>query len=75
MSISFNVYIIYHQFCYIILACFVLITYIGGQETLYCTHEALIVALEDPSAFCQASGTEVMTMMCTKHNQPRKVHC
>ena len=40
------------------LACFVLITYIGGQERLYCTHEALNVAFDNPSAFCQVSGIE-----------------
>ena len=39
------------------LACFVLITYIGGQERLYCTHEALNVAYDNPSAFCQVAGT------------------
>ena len=38
------------------LACFVLITYIGGQERLYCTHEALNVAYDNPSAFCQVAG-------------------
>ena len=38
-------------------ACFVLITYIGGQERLYCTHEALNVAYDNPSAFCQAAGS------------------
>ena len=38
------------------LACFVLITYIGGQERLYCNHEALNVAYDNPSAFCQVAG-------------------
>ena len=43
------------------LACFVLITYIGGQERLYCTHEALNVAVDNPSAFCQAAGIRITT--------------
>ena len=41
------------HFC---LACIVLITYIGGQERLYCTHEVLNVAYDNPSAFCQVAG-------------------
>ena len=44
--------------CIFCLACFVLISYIGGQERLYCTHEALNVAFDNPSAFCQVSGIE-----------------
>ena len=53
----------YHVRLYcIVLACFVLITYIGGQERLYCTHEALNVALEEPSAFCQVAGRQCMLL-------------
>ena len=41
---------------FIISAVFALITYIGGQERLYCTHEALTIAYDNPTAFCQLSG-------------------
>ena len=41
---------------YMFLACLVLITYLGGQERLYCTHEALNIAYNNPSSFCQFSG-------------------
>ena len=43
-------------------ACLVLITYIGGQERLYCTHEVLSIAYDNPSTFCQASGMIILTM-------------
>jgi len=46
----------------IYLACLILITYIGGQERLYCTHKVLIVAYDDPSPFCQASGLILLSM-------------
>ena len=37
-------------------ACFVLISYLGGQERLYCTDERLDIAYDNPSVFCQMSG-------------------
>ena len=39
-------------------ACLVLISYIGGQERLYCTDERLDIAYDNPSVFCQISGTD-----------------
>ena len=40
----------------VLIGCLILITYIGGQERLYCTHERLTIAYHNPSAFCQVSG-------------------
>ena len=37
-------------------ACFVLISYLGGQERLYCSDERLDIAYDNPSLFCQISG-------------------
>ena len=37
-----------------------LITYLGGQERLYCTDERLDVAFDNPSVFCQMSGIVVV---------------
>ena len=39
-----------------VVACFVLISYLGGQERLYCSDERLDVAYDNPSLFCQISG-------------------
>ena len=39
-----------------IAALFVMISYIGGQETLYCSHEALHLSIEEPTVFTQISG-------------------
>ena len=33
-----------------------LITYLGGQERLYCSNERLDIAYDNPSLFCQISG-------------------
>ena len=41
------------------LASFTLISYIGGHETLFCTHEVLNVAYVNPSTYCQITGTQV----------------
>ena len=40
------------------IACFTLISYLGGQERLHCTDERLDIAYDNPSAFCQISGTD-----------------
>ena len=42
-------------FC-LYIACLVLISYLGGQERLYCSDERLDVAYDNPSLFCQISG-------------------
>ena len=38
-------------------AIFVLITYIGGQDRLHCSHEALHLAIQEPTVFTQITGT------------------
>ena len=40
------------------IACFTLISYLGVQERLYCTNERLDIAYDNPSVFCQISGTD-----------------
>ena len=50
--------------CPLFIACIVLITYLGGQERLYCTDERLDIAYDDPSLFCQMSGIENTTCNC-----------
>ena len=47
------------SFIYIYTACFVLITYLGGQERLYCSDERLDIAYDNPSLFCQISGSNM----------------
>jgi len=39
-------------------AIFVLITYIGGQDRLHCSHEALHLAIQEPTVFTQITGIE-----------------
>ena len=39
-------------------ACFMLISYLGGQERLYCSDERLDIAYDNPSLFCQISGMD-----------------
>ncbi|XP_065889434.1 uncharacterized protein [Dysidea avara] len=51
-----QILVVYWTLCIFIIACLVLITYLGGQERLYCTDEFLDVALENPSVFCQITG-------------------
>ncbi|XP_065890388.1 uncharacterized protein [Dysidea avara] len=51
-----SILVVYSTVCTFVIACLILITYIGGQERLYCTHEILTVAYDNPSAFCQVSG-------------------
>jgi len=43
------------------LALFIMISYIGGQETLYCSHETLYLSLLEPSAFSQVAGEYTAT--------------
>ena len=38
------------------LVVFILITYIGGQEELLCSHEALHLALLKPTVYTQITG-------------------
>ncbi|XP_065890808.1 uncharacterized protein [Dysidea avara] len=40
----------------VILAIFIMISYIGGQERLYCSHDALHLSILEPSIFTQISG-------------------
>ena len=34
----------------------VIISYIGGQETLHCKHETLHMSLQEPTVYTQISG-------------------
>lgn len=34
----------------------VIISYIGGQETLHCRHETLHMTLQEPTVYTQISG-------------------
>ena len=57
----FATYVYKQQLSYILfLACLVLISYLGGQERLYCTDERLDIAYDNPSVFCQISGKTVL---------------
>ena len=42
-----------------------LISYLGGQERLYCTDERLDIAYDNPSVFCQISGKAVLLTTAT----------
>ena len=41
---------------YFIIVLFIVISYIGGQETLYCSHETLHKSMQEPTVFLQISG-------------------
>ena len=51
---SFPVYTV--LYCIYVVALFVVISYIGGQETLYCSHETIYLSVLEPSIFSQISG-------------------
>ena len=51
---------VFTQFVYAyFIALFIMISYIGGQETLYCSHETLHLSILEPSVFTQISGTQL----------------
>lgn len=39
-----------------LLAVTVILTYIGGQERLYCSHETLHLSIQEPTVYTQISG-------------------
>ena len=47
-----------------IVALFVMISYIVGQEKLYCSHETLYLSVLEPSTFTQISG---MYIICNNY--------
>jgi len=55
-------FVIYNMFVYI--ATLVMITYIGGQETLYCSHETLYLSVLQPTAFTQLTGIDKKVVVC-----------
>ena len=54
--------IMHYMFAYI--ATLVMITYIGGQETLYCSHETLYLSVLQPTAFTQITGIDKKVVVC-----------
>ncbi|XP_065890372.1 uncharacterized protein [Dysidea avara] len=51
-----QVLVIYNICSALIIAMFSLINYIGGQESLYCSHETIHYSLKQPTTYSQLSG-------------------
>ena len=52
----FVIYCMYNIILYNILVVFILICYIGGQEELLCSHEALHLAIQNPTVYTEIIG-------------------
>ena len=55
----FIMWILYIDVSFYIADLFIMISYIGGQETLYCSHETLHISILEPSVFSQISGNQL----------------
>ena len=65
LYIYMHVYIHTHTLSYIYfyIVVFILISYIGGQEELLCSHEALHLALLNPTVYTEITGNTCKYIM------------
>jgi len=52
-----NINFVWINAYYVCVAIFIVITYIGGQEKLYCSHETLYLSMLRPTLFSQMTGS------------------